>query len=167
MLKRLFIGSCALLVVLLTAYSTACYTHPLLSGWLTGSVQNLGKPINASIYTDGKICNDIRIYNSVYKHSYWLALKQFDKDGMLQYINIDLNDKLIGRSVCTNKDCFEVINGSLFQSEVGVNFIDFKNDMKGFNFDPKLAFDHNSITFNVPPGWLRFNSIKIILNSPR
>jgi len=143
---------------------------PMLSKWVSGSARIIGLPINATVYTDGHINNDITVYR---EKTYWdgkkannyiLKLAKFDKDGMLKFIHIDLDDKWIGRPVSTAESDYDIINGSLFQSDVSYHCIDFRNDMKGFNFDPHLEYSNSEIKFDVSPGWLPFNSVRIVLN---
>ncbi|HZX58812.1 MAG TPA: hypothetical protein VFE54_08805 [Mucilaginibacter sp.] len=157
-----------LIILLIAASLTAIviigivgHNHPIFLKYLIGEASSLGKPIPAKVYTDGHLNNGITVYNdSKYKNDYLLSLKEFDTDGMLHYINIDLDNKWVGRPVSSD---YDTINGKLYQSEVGSHFIDFKNDVKGFDFDPKLNFDNRTIRLNVPPHWLKFDSIRIEL----
>jgi len=159
-----------LLVIFAVIAGSVYLNHPIISKWIFGSARIIGKPINANVYTDGHINNDIKVYHY---QKYWdgentncylLSLKEFDKIGMLKFINVDLKDKWIGRPVGTTKDDYDSINRNLFQSEVGSHFADFKDDMKGYDFDPKLTFNDTEIKFNIPPNQLKFNSIRIELN---
>jgi len=146
------------------------FKYPILSKYLSGSARVIGKPINATVYTNGHINKRITVYR---EKTYWdgkkandyiLNLKEFDKYGMLKFIHIDLTEKWIGRPVSTNEADYKVINGNLFQSDISYHNVDFKDDMKGFNFDPHLSFTVNEIKFNVPPGTLKFDSVRIVLN---
>lgn len=164
MLKALIIF-CILVVAAIVAIGVIQHNHPIFLKYLANEASSLGHPISARVYTNGRLNNGIKVYkDSHYKNDYLLSLKEYDKIGMLQYINIDLNDKWIGRPVGSNKNCYDTINGKLYQDEVGAHFIDFKDDMKGFNFDPKLKFNNTSIKFNLPPHWLKFDSIRIELH---
>ncbi|GAC1311783.1 MAG: hypothetical protein NVSMB24_31990 [Mucilaginibacter sp.] len=141
-----------------------CFIHPIMFKWLFGSARVIGKPIGAIVYTDGHINNNIKVYRNGEKdNDYLISLKEFDKPGMLKFINLDLAEKWIGRPVGTNKDCYDVINGILFQSDAGARFVDFKDDMKGYSFEPHLAFTSREIKFNIPPNQLKFDSIRIEL----
>ncbi|MBS1520015.1 MAG: hypothetical protein JST50_03375 [Bacteroidetes bacterium] len=142
------------------------HDHPIFLKYLLGEASNLEKPINAKVYTDGRITNDIKVYKDIkYKNDYLLHLKNHDSTGMLEYIDIDLNYKFVGRTICSAKDCYDTINGDMFQSETGAIFADFKDDMKGFNFDPKLTFSDHEIKLTMPPHWLKFDSLRIELNN--
>lgn len=139
-------------------------THPILFKWLTGNARYIGKSINATVYTDGNISNKIKVYRNNYlPDDYLLALSEPDGDGMLKYINLNLDKKWVGRPVSTNIRNYDVINESLYQSNVGAHFTDFRDDMKGFNFDPHLHHSGDTIKFNAPPGRLKFNTVLIVL----
>ncbi len=169
-MKRLLFILTGLLVIYVVASIALEVYNPILSKWATGSARIIGKPINAIVYTDGHINNDIKVYR---ENSYWdgkksnayiLKLNHFDKEGMLEFINIFLDEKWIGRPVSTDRADYDVINSLLFQSDVSYHCADFRDDMKGFDFDPHLAFNHREIKFNVPPRWLKFDSVRIELN---
>ena len=169
-MKRLLIILTAFFLLFVAAAVLLEKYKPILVKWATGSARIIGKPIHAIVFTDGHINNDIQVYR---ENTYWdgknsdayiLKLKHFDKDGMLEFININLDEKWIGRPVSTDRADYDVINGSLFQSDVSYHCSDFRDDMKGFNFDPHLEFNDREIKFNVPPGWLKFDSVRIELN---
>jgi len=169
MWHKFFRISLAIAILIIALIISIDKTHPIILGWLSGTARNIGKPINAKIYTGGKINNEIKIYKV---NSYWggknadnylLSLKTFDKYGMLKFINIDLKDKWVGRPVGTSIDAYDTINGYLFQSDVGGHFVDFQDDMKGFNLDPQLTCTGKQISFKVPPDYLGYDSIRIQL----
>jgi len=154
-----------LLLIFIVTIVTVYNTHPIVFKWLTGTARIIGKPVSAVVYTDGHINNEIQVYKDSCQMSadYLLRLKEFDKYGMLQFIHIDLNDKWVGRPVCSAIDCYDSIEGILFQGQTGSLFVDFKDNMKGYAFDSKLAFRANVIEFNLPPHVLKFNSVRIKL----
>jgi hypothetical protein len=167
LLFKVVAGSILVIIVTIIIINKS---HPIILNWVSGSARIIGKPIHAIVYTNGKINNDIKVYRIT---SYWeggntndylLSLKEYDKYGVLKFINIDLKEKWVGRPVGTSKDDYDIINGYLFQSEVGSHFVDFKDDMKGFNLDPQLTHTGNQISFRVPPAYLGYNSIRIQLN---
>ena len=144
---------------------------PILLKWADGTARIIGKPINATVYTNGQINNGIEVYrvdkywNGEKTNDYLLRLTEFDAEGKLKFINIDLKEKWIGRPGCTTTDCYKLINGYLFQSETGGHFTPFEDDMKGYNFNPHLSFTDRQITFNIPPNQLRFDSIRVELDT--
>ncbi|MGG9961148.1 hypothetical protein [Ferruginibacter sp. SUN106] len=166
-LLKIFIG---LLSVIAVAIGLTSISHPIFLKWLAGSAMHIGKPIRATVYTNGQVNNDIKVYHS---EKYWKSadiannyivnLKEFDSDGMLKYFEINLKDKWIGRPIATTKDDYDIIFGHLFQSETGGIFALFQDDMKGFNFNPHLLYKDRQINFNVPPGLLKFDSLRIEL----
>lgn len=144
--------------------------HPIILKWLEGAAVNVGKPIQAIVYTDGKINKDISVFHndkywdtSTKANNYLLSLTNFDSSGLLKYININLNEMWIGRPLGTSNEDYDLIAGRLFQSETGGSFIPFQDDVKGFNFNPHLSCAGSQIKFNVPPKWLKFDSIRIEL----
>ena len=141
-------------------------TIQFFSNILVGEASNLGKPVYAKVYIDGHITNDIEVYRDAqYKNDYLIHLKKLDTAGMLEYINVDLNYKSVGGTICSAKDCYDTISDYMFQSETGAKFADFRDDMKGANFDPKLTFNNYEIKFNMPPHSLKFESLRIELNN--
>jgi hypothetical protein len=169
-MNKIFKIFAVLITIIIAVFVIIYIKHPIISGWITGTVRTMSKPVNADVYTNGQINKDIKVYHdTVYWkgekiNNYLISLKEFDKEGLLEFINIDVDGKWIGRPVGFGSDCYDFINGTLFQSEVGSHFVDFKDDMKGFNFDPKLTFTNKEIKFNVPPHELKFDSVRIELN---
>jgi hypothetical protein len=147
--------------------------YPIILKWLSGSARIVGKPINAVVFTNGNINNDIKVYridnaywNNVKSNDYLLSLKEFDIEGKLKFINIDLNEKWkwVGRPSGTSINDYDIINGYLFQSEVGGRFSSFQDDMKGYNFNPELNSTDKEIKFKIPPKELKFDSIRIVIS---
>ena len=164
----------ALLIIFAIVVGLISIKHPIILKWMTGSAKIIGKPTQAAVYTNGEINRDIKIYkvNKYWEHgpitaskanTYLLSLKEFDSESKLQFININLDKVWIGRPIGAAKDDYDYISGYLFQSEVGGHFANFKDDMKGYNFDPKLVFTNRQIKFNVPPNKLKFDSVRIEL----
>jgi hypothetical protein len=169
-LRKLFKIFAGLLLILLAAVGLISINHPIILKWLSGTARHIGKPISAIVYTNGQINSDIKVFHV---DKYWdsnkkannflLSLKEYDSLGKLKYFNVDLNDKWIGRPAGTSNNDYDVIVGHLFQSETGGNFTPFQDDIKGFNFDPKLSFTSKQIKFNMPPNKLKFDSVRIEL----
>jgi hypothetical protein len=168
-MKKLLIISAGLFLLYIVLSVMLEINYPIVSKWLYGNARILGKPINAIVYTDGHINNDIKVYrektdwDGKNANGYVLNLKYFDKYQMLKFIYIDLDYKWVGRPVSSNEANYYLINGSLFQSDVAYHCVDFKDDMKGFNFDPHLRFTNKEIKFNIPPNLLKFDSVRIEL----
>lgn len=143
--------------------------HPILLKWLLGEANIIGKPLHATVYTDNHVTKNINVYTVRYpgekRNDYLLSLKEADTDGMLKFILIEPNDQWVGRSVSSAKDSYDSIASILFQDDVGAHFVNFRDDMKGFAFDPQLTFTDGEIKFNMPPQMLKYNSVKIELNT--
>jgi hypothetical protein len=144
--------------------------HPIILKWLSGTARVIGKPIKATIYTNGRLNRDIKIFHTdkywgspEKANNYLVSLTEFDSLGMLKFFNINLNEKWIGRPVGTSKSDYDFIMGRLLQSETGGHFTPFQDYIKGFDFDPHLSFTDKQIRFNVPPNKLQFDSVRIEL----
>jgi hypothetical protein len=169
-LHRLLKISVGLLLVFAVVVGLFYKTHPIILKWLYGTAGIIGKPIQATVYTNGQVNTGIKVFHT---DKYWdtnekannyiLSLTEFDSLGMLKFFNINLKEKWIGRPVGTSNYDYDIVFGRLFQSETGGHFTPFQDDMKGFNFDPKLSFNDRQITFNVPPNILKFDSVRIEL----
>ena len=172
MLHKLLKISIGLFLIFAVIVGLIYKTHPIILKWLDGSARIIGKPINAIVFTNGQINNDIKVYrvdnaywNNENTDDYLLSLKQFDIEGKLKFINVDLKEKWVGRPVGTSTKDYDIINGHLFQSETGGHFDAFQDDMKGYNFNPQLTFANRQIKFNIPTNQLKFDSIRIELNN--
>ncbi|MBS1667764.1 MAG: hypothetical protein JST58_10335 [Bacteroidetes bacterium] len=169
-LRKFLKGLVGLFFIIIIAFVVIYKTHPIILKWLYGTAGLIGKPIHVSVYTNGRINNDIKVFHT---NKYWdtnekadnyiLYLKEFDSLGMLKFFNINLKEKWIGRPVGTSVYDYDFVFGRLFQSETGGHFTPFQDDMKGFDFDPQLSFTDKQIKFNVPPNWLKFDSVRIEL----
>ncbi|RTL59003.1 MAG: hypothetical protein EKK37_11850 [Sphingobacteriales bacterium] len=144
--------------------------HPIILKWITGSARYIGKQVPSTVYTNGKLNKEIKIYFTDHyfgskekTKEYIVSLSEYDKEGMLKFFRIDLRDNWIGRPVNTSNTGYDIICGRLFQSETGEISTPWNVDMKGFNFDPNLVFDSKQIKFNTPPDMLKFDSVRIEL----
>jgi hypothetical protein len=169
-LRKLLNIVVGLFLLFAVAVGLTSINHPIILKWLSGSARHIGKPIQATIYTDGQINNGIKVFyvdkywgSSEKANNYLLNVTEYDSLGMLKFFNINLNEKWIGRPVGTSKRDYDFIAGHLFQSETGGHFSQFQDDMKGFNFDPQLSFSNRQIKFNMPPNTLEFDSVRIEL----
>ena len=152
-----------LLILFAVAVGLTSINHPIILKWVTGSARHFGKPIPATVYTNGQVNDHIKVFYTDEANNYSVSLAESDSLGMLKFININLTEKWIGRPAATSKNDYDFILGHLFQSETGGQFTPFQDDMKGFNFDQQLSFTAKQIKFNVPPNRLKFDSVRIEL----
>ena len=152
-----------LLILIVVAVGLTSINHPIILKWVSGTARHHGKPIPATIYSNGQVNDRIKVFYTDEANRYLLSLAAYDSSEMLKFINIDLKEKWIGRPVATSKNDYDLIAGHLFQSETGSQFTPFEDDIKGFNFDPQLTFTGKQVKFNLPPNKLRLDSIRIIL----
>ena len=153
-----------LLILFAVAVGLTSINHPIILKWVTGSARHFGKPIPATVYTNGQVNDHIKVFYTDEPNNYLLSLAEYDSAGMLKFLNIDLDEKWIGRPVGMSKNDYDFIAGHLFLSETGQQFTPFQDDMKGFNFDPQLLFTDRQIKFNMPPNKLKFDSVRIRLH---
>ena len=152
-----------LLILFAFAVGLTSINHPIILKWVAGSARHHGKPMPATVYTDGQVNNSIKVFYTDEPNTYLLSLKEYDSLGKLRFININLNEKWIGRPAGTSKNDYDLIGEHLFQSETGGRFSPFQDDIKGFNFDPQLTFNDKQIKFNMPPNKVQFDSVRIEL----
>jgi hypothetical protein len=69
---------------------------------------------------------------------------------MKHIISLDIHDNRAGVPAMTDKNTFDLVFGVLFQSETGTQFTDFKDELKGYGFDPHLNISGKSIRFYLP-----------------
>jgi hypothetical protein len=161
----------ALLTTLIVIIGIISINHPIILKWFIGSARLIGKQINATVYTNNQINNNIKIFHI---NKYWnkenadyyiLYLLNANENDKLTYFILNKKDNYAGSPSSTNiRDC-DFILGELFQSEVGAKFTNFQDDTKGFNFNPKLIFEGTQIKLNIPPAEkeLKCDSLKIQL----
>jgi hypothetical protein len=139
------------------------HNHPILLKYWKGEATSLGSPVDAKVYTDGRLNREIKVYKDPkYKNDYLLSLKKFDT--VDKYINIDLDHKSIGMPFNSSKDCYDTINGKLYQSNLGARIADFIPDLNGFNLFSNLTFSDNEIKFEASNQFqLKFDSVRIEL----
>jgi hypothetical protein len=132
------------------------YRHPIILKWMTGSARLIGLPERAAVYADGEIDKKIKVFHSD---------KNWDGRGADYYIlyiispytyktkhiiSLDIPGNYAGVPLNTDKNSFDLVFGILFQSETGAQFSDFRDDLKGYGFDPHLNIAGKTIRFNLP-----------------
>jgi hypothetical protein len=168
--KTLKLLLCSFSLILIIGWIVNKY-HPIIKKWIIGTAWIVGKPTSATIYTNGQLNSGIKSYKVINSwhgqkgEAYVLQLPEYDKDAMLKFVYVSLTENWVGRPVCTSLDCYDIINGQLYQSESGGTFTPFQDDIKGYNFDPQLVHSKNLIKFKFPPGLLKFDSIRIELSN--
>jgi hypothetical protein len=132
------------------------YRHPIILKWITGSARVIGLPVRASVYADGEFDKKIKVFHS---DKYWDGRKA---DYYILYIlspytyktkhivSLDVREKYAGVPAVTDKNTFDLVFGILFQSETGTQFSDFRDEVKGYGFDPHMDVSGKTIRFNLP-----------------
>ncbi len=157
-----------LFILIAVVFGLTSINHPILLKWILGTAKHIGKPIHTTVYTNGQVNNDIKVFfidkywgSNMEANNYLLNLTEYDSLGRLKFVNINLREKWIGMPVGSDNYDYDFIAGHLFQSETGGHFIPFQDKMKGFSFEPQLSFNNGQIKFNMPPNKLTFDSIRI------
>lgn len=152
-----------LLILFAVVVGLTSIKHPIILKWMTGSAKHHGKPMPAKVFSNGQVDNHIKIFYTDEPNNYLISMPEYDNLEMVNFLNIDLNKKLIGKPMYISKEDYDFIGGHLFQSETGSNFSPFQEGTKGFNFDPQLTYTGKQIKFNMPPNYSMIDSVKIIL----
>jgi hypothetical protein len=152
-----------LFILFALAIGLTSVKHPIVLKWVTGSARHHGKPIPATVYTNGKVNDKIKAFYTDEANNYLISMAEYDSLGMVKFININLNEKWIGIPIEASKNHYDLIGGHLFLSERGNHFSPFQDNLKGFNFDPQLSFSDGQIKFKMPPNKGNFDSVRIML----
>ena len=167
-LRKLILTSVGLLLILTVAIGLTTINHPVILKWLTGTARHIGKKVTATVYLDGKVNSDVKIFHvdntwNGKEADYYLVYLPFAELSRIQFFSVNRNDNCAGIPVSTSIKDYDLIAGHLFQSETGAKFTSFTDDIKGFNFDPRITFRANQIRLNIPASAteLRCESIRI------
>jgi hypothetical protein len=146
---RIVLGVVLLLSVLFL------YRHPILLKWMTGSARMIGLPVRASVYTDAEIDKRIKVFHSnVYgdgrKADYYILYLLSPYSFKTKHIiSINIRDTCLGVPSVTDKITFDLVFGILFQSRTGTQFSDFRDNVSGYGFDPRMDISARTIRFNL------------------
>ena len=153
-----------LLILFAVAVGVTSVNHPIILKWVIGSARHFGKPIEATVYTNGQVNDNAKVFYSDEANNYLFCLREYDSLGVLKFFKINLDEKWIGRQVGTSKNDYDFIAGHLFLSKTAEHFSPFQDHMKGFRFDPQFSLTDRQIKFNMPPNQLKFDSVRIKLH---
>jgi len=153
MKKRIALVLAGLFLVFVTLI---IYRHPIILKWMRGTARIIGFTKRATVYADDVIDQRIKVFHC---DKYWDGRKA---DYYILYllspysfrtkhiVSLDIPGKFAGVPSATDKNAIDLVFGILFQSENGDQFSDFKDEMKGYGFDPHLDISGNTIRFNLP-----------------
>ncbi len=98
-LRKLFLGL-LILTIILGVFSIK---HFVLIRWITGTATIIGRPINATVYTNGQINRDVKVYH-INKHwsgestdDFILHFTYVDSDSTIETIRIERKRKTVSR----------------------------------------------------------------------
>jgi hypothetical protein len=160
-LLKLTLGLLALFVVTIGLISMK---HPVILKWVTGSARHFGRSIPATVYTNGQVNDNIKVFYTDEPNNYLLSVRDYDSQGMMTFFNLNLSEKWIGKQAATTRDDYHFIGEHLFQTKSDGPFLPLQDDMKGGNFDPQFSFANGQIRFNVPPTRFKFDSVRVELD---
>jgi hypothetical protein len=132
------------------------YRHPIILKWMTGSARVIGWPERASVYADGDIDKKIKVfhfdkYRDGRKADYYILYIMSPYTYKTKHIiQLDVREKCAGVPAVTDKTTFDLVFGILFQSETATQFSDFRDEVKGYGFDPHLDISGKTILFGLP-----------------
>lgn len=149
---RVLVG---LLLIFAVAVGLTSIGHPIILKWFSGSARLIGSPTAATVYTDGQLNQDIKVFHvdkywSGEPADYYVLYFPYADNSRLQILSLNRKDNYAGGPSSTNVWDYDIVAGLLFQSEVGANFTPIQDDMKGFNFTPQLTFSDRQITLTIP-----------------
>lgn len=122
----------------------------------------IGKPVPATVYVDGQPNSAIQVFHvdkywDGTKADYYLIHFSYaDTKEKREIISVIKEDNFVGRPGSINREEYDILFGRLFQGEVGGKFSAFTDDMKGYDFDPQLAFTEKTIKLRLPPSAIEF-----------
>ena len=163
MLRKLLKIILGLLFLLAVMIGLLSINHPIILKWVAGTAKHHGGAIPATAYVNGQVSSQVKIFYADEPSAYLLSLQEFEGMGSLQFLSINMKEKWIRTPESTSKKDYDIIAGHLFQSETGARFTPFQDDIKGFNFDPRLTSAGKQFAFLLPPGRSVIDSIRIIL----
>jgi len=168
--RKLIRALAGLLLIFAVTVGLTSISHPIILKWFSGSARLVGRPTEATVYTDGQVNRDVKVF---YVDNYWngepadyyILYFPYADHSRLQILCLNRKDNYAGVPSSTNARDYDVVAGLLFQSEVGAKFTTMQDDIKGFNFNPQLAFGDRQITFTIPPTAkeLKCDSIRVVL----
>ncbi len=124
------------------------FYKPIVLKYLMGNANVLSNVKAYSVNIDDKINKDI-LYHNIKKDGYIIYLKEEKFKTDYSIITIDFKNKCVGYT-CSSIDCYDKFLGYLFQSDMGIAYTTFKNEIKGPNFKPNFNIKDQSIDFYIP-----------------
>jgi hypothetical protein len=164
-MRKFLLILAGLIVVIVITCGVIYFEHPILSKWMSDTARNIGKPIDATVYINGRVNDSIKVYrDKKFKNDYIVSFTEVAELGsLLKYIDIDLEKKMVGRPGSVATQDYDVVMGNLFMSDIAEHVTDFSQG-SDFTFDANLSFTKNEIRFTVPTPALNRDSVKIVLN---
>jgi len=164
-MRKFLLILAGLIVVMAIACGVIYFNHPIISKWLHDTARDIGKPIDATVYVNGRVSDSVKVYrDKKFKNDYIVSFAEIaDLSGDFKYIDVDLERKSISRPASVAHEDYDVVMGKLYMSDIAEHVTDVRSG-KGFTFDPKLSFTKNEIRFIIPTPALKLDSIRIVLN---
>ena len=152
------------LILFLGIFGMYLSQNIILLKYLFGDARNIGKAIPVKVYADGKINNEIKIFN---QERYWNNDKSNCKIFYFPYaksytflcVNYDYN--YLGTPISTGEKAFKIIFGNLFQSELGAKSSPIESKLKSLGFHSHLRITEKNTKFILPKSEFGIDSLRI------
>jgi hypothetical protein len=66
-----------LLLLFAVAVGLTSINHPIILKWVTGSARHHGKPMQATVYTNGQVNDNIKVFYTDEANNYLLSLAEY------------------------------------------------------------------------------------------
>jgi hypothetical protein len=164
---RFIVGLFILIAVIV---GSAAISHPIILKLITGSARLIGRPINATVYTNGRLNSDVQVFH-VNKYwngqsaDYYILYFPYAENSRLRFLSLNRKDNFVGVPSSTNRKDYDIVAGVLLQSEVGAHFTPIQDSIKGFSYEPYVQFSDSGITLTMPPTArdLKSDSLRVVL----
>ncbi|WP_027375645.1 hypothetical protein [Kaistella palustris] len=126
--------------------------------------RNIGKAIPVKIYANGKLDNEIKIFD---QKEYWDKEKSnckiiyFPNAKSYKFLSINYDNNYVGTPISTGEKAFKIINGNLFQSELGAKSSPIESELKSLGFNSKFKFTKEKTEFLLPKSEFGIDSLRI------
>lgn len=134
--------------ILFVTFIVLLLYKPLVVKYLVGNANVLSNVNAYSVTIDNEMHEDI-LFNNINKDKFIIYLNEEKLKTDYSIITIDFKNKCVGYSCYSNK-CYDTFLGYLFQSDMGIAYTTFENEIKGPNFKTDFKIKDESIDFYVP-----------------
>ena len=143
-MKKIIISFTILFVSLIVL----AFNKPIIFKYLMGNANVLSNVKAYSVTIDNEINQGI-LFSNINKDTFIIYLNEEKLKTDYSIITIDFKNKCVGYNCSSNK-CYDTFLGYLFQSDMGIAYTIFENEIKGPNFKTDFNIKDESIDFYIP-----------------